>query len=129
MNIRTIAKVVIISAGIWQAASGQSTKETNTPESNNDAITWRQYGELQYQETRAQMNDHEPMHAVPQSQTRPQKSTHATAKITVQSSEAKPYDQNSGPPLMEIRISETFTGDIDGESTVRSLQFQRPDKS
>ena len=30
---------------------------------------------------------------------------------------------------MEIRINETFTGDIDGESTVRALQVQRDDKS
>ncbi len=28
-----------------------------------------------------------------------------------------------------IRISETFTGDIDGESTVRALQLQRDHKS
>jgi len=30
---------------------------------------------------------------------------------------------------VEIRINETFTGDIDGESTVRALQVQRDDKS
>ena len=53
---------------------------------------------------------------------------HAVAKITVQSSSAKPCDQSAGPPLMEIEISETFSGDIDGESTVRALQIQRDDK-
>jgi hypothetical protein len=53
----------------------------------------------------------------------------AVAKVTVQSSEAKPYDQTAGPALMEIRISETFTGDIDGESTVRALQVLRDDRS
>ena len=53
----------------------------------------------------------------------------AKAKITVQSSEAKPYDQTASPALIEIRISETFAGDIDGESTVRALQLQRDDKS
>jgi hypothetical protein len=30
---------------------------------------------------------------------------------------------------VEIRISETFTGDIDGESTVRALQVLRDDRS
>jgi hypothetical protein len=47
----------------------------------------------------------------------------AKAKITVQSSEAKPYDQTAGPALVEINITETFSGDIDGESTVRALQI------
>jgi hypothetical protein len=70
----------------------------------------------------------------------PMKRTHARAraeaKITVQSSEAKPYDQTASPALMEIRISETFTGDgmdrrssFSGESTVRALQVQRDDRS
>jgi len=53
----------------------------------------------------------------------------AQAKITVQSSEAKPYDQTASPALMEIRLSETFTGDIDGESPVRALQVLRDDQS
>jgi hypothetical protein len=55
--------------------------------------------------------------------------TRAKAKITVQSSEAKPYDQTASSSLMEIRLSETFSGDIDGESPVRALQVQRGDKS
>src|SRR5215831_10337224 len=55
--------------------------------------------------------------------------TRATAKITVQSSEAKPYDQTTSPALTEIHIIEVFTGDIDGESTVRALALQRDDKS
>ena len=53
----------------------------------------------------------------------------AKAKITVQSSEAKPYDETTSPALMEIRLSETFTGDIDGESPVRALQVLRNDRS
>lgn len=53
----------------------------------------------------------------------------AAAKITVQRSQAKPYDQTASPALMEIEIAETFTGDIDGESTVRALQVQRKDHS
>ena len=65
------------------------------------------------------------------SQSEKEPRTHATAKakITVQSSEAKPYDQTAGPALMELRLNETFTGDIDGESPVRALQVQRDDKS
>lgn len=55
--------------------------------------------------------------------------THAEAKITVQDSDAKPYDQTAGPPLNEVRLSETFTGDIQGESPVRALQVLRNDRS
>lgn len=45
------------------------------------------------------------------------------------SSEANPYDQTATPPLMEIRLQETFSGEIDGESTVRALQVRRDDRS
>jgi hypothetical protein len=62
-------------------------------------------------------------------QTEPRSHAHAKAKITVQSSQAKPYDQTASPALMELQINETFTGDIDGTSTVRSLMLQRKDKS
>jgi hypothetical protein len=55
--------------------------------------------------------------------------TRATAKITVQSSEAKPYEQTGGPSLVELRINETFTGEIDGGSGARALQVLRDDKS
>src|SRR5436190_3717782 len=72
---------------------------------------------------------HESIHAVGQSQTKPRTRARAKAKITVQSSEAKPYDQTASPALMEIRLSETFTGDIDGESPVRALQVLRDDHS
>src|SRR3569833_4394490 len=53
----------------------------------------------------------------------------AEAKITVHSSDARPYDQTASPPLLELRISETFTGDLDGESTDRALQIRREDRS
>jgi hypothetical protein len=53
--------------------------------------------------------------------------TRAEANITVQNSEAKPFDQTTSPLLTEIHIRERFTGDIDGESTVRALQVQRHD--
>jgi hypothetical protein len=55
--------------------------------------------------------------------------TRAKTKIIVQNSEAKPYDETVSPKLMEIRISESFTGDIDGESPVRALQVARDDHS
>ncbi len=53
----------------------------------------------------------------------------AEAKTTVHSSEAKPYDQTASPALMELHLSETFSGDIEGESTVRALQVVRDDRS
>jgi hypothetical protein len=125
MNFRTIAKVAIITLSTWQAAGAQSGKETNTPASRNDAVT-----RGQYDERRAQTNDPESIHlVVGQSQTEPRTRTRAKAKITVQSSEAKPYDQIASPALMELRLSETFAGDIDGESPVRALQVLRDDHS
>lgn len=75
------------------------------------------------------MNTHESIHAVGQSQTEPPTRVHAAAKVTVHSSEAESYDQTPHPALIEINIIETFTGDIDGESTVRALQVVRDDKS
>jgi hypothetical protein len=54
---------------------------------------------------------------------------HAKTTITVQHSDAKLYDQTASPALMEIDISESFAGDIDGDSTVRALQIQRGDRS
>jgi hypothetical protein len=75
------------------------------------------------------MNDHESIHAIGQPQAEPRTRTRAQAKITLQSSVATPYDQTASPALMEIRLNETFTGDIDGESTVRALQVLRDDHS
>ena len=60
---------------------------------------------------------------------KPRTRARAEAKITVQSSEAKPYDQTASPALMEIRLGETFTGDINGEATVWALQVLRADQS
>lgn len=64
-----------------------------------------------------------------QSQTRPSVHTKARAKISVRSSESRPYDQSAGPALEEISLNETFAGDIEGESPVRALQVLRDDKS
>jgi hypothetical protein len=73
------------------------------------------------------MNDHASTPAI--GQAGPRQRTRAKAKITVQSSDAQSYDQTAGPALLEVRLSETFTGDIDGESPVRALQALREDKS
>jgi len=54
---------------------------------------------------------------------------HAVAQVSVQGSDATPYDQTADPPLVEIRLNETFTGDIDGVSPVRALQVARGDHS
>src|ERR1043166_1399885 len=100
MNLRTIV-LAIISLSVWQPANAQSRQERG-PQTNN----------------------HESIRAVGQSQAGPRARTRAKAKITVQSSEAKPYDQTVSPALMEIRLSETFTGDLEGESPVRALQVR-----
>ena len=82
-----------------------------------------------HSERRTQTDDHESTSAIGQSQTKPPAWARAEAEITVQSSEAKPYDQTASPALMEIRLSEIFTGDIVGESPVRALQALRDDRS
>jgi hypothetical protein len=64
-----------------------------------------------------------------QSATEPEMRTRAEAKITVQNSKAKAYDQTTGPALMELHLNETFFGDIEGTSPVRALQVVRDDKS
>ena len=53
----------------------------------------------------------------------------AEAAITVLDSKATPYDRAGGSTLLEVRIRETFSGDIEGESTVRALQVLRDDHS
>ena len=73
------------------------------------------------------MNDRDSVHPIGQSQPRPR--ARAKAKITVRSSEVEPYDQTVSPALVEVRLTETFAGDIEGESPVRALQVLRDDKS
>jgi Protein of unknown function (DUF3224) len=75
------------------------------------------------------MSEHQSLHTIDQSQGERRTRARALAKITVQSSEAKPYDQTASPALMEIHLSETFTGDLDGESPVRALEVVRDDQS
>jgi hypothetical protein len=50
--------------------------------------------------------------------------THAVATIAVDSHESHPFEQSAGPALLEISITESFVGDIDGRSTVRALQVR-----
>jgi hypothetical protein len=75
------------------------------------------------------MSDHESIDGMRQSQIEPRMRARAEAKISVQSSEAKPYDETASPALIEIHLSETFSGDIEGESPVRALQVLRDDRS
>src|SRR2546430_5963669 len=105
MRFPAIAIITIICLGTWQAVSAQSGKD------------------------KQQINDDGSIHAVGESQTKPPKRARAKAKITVQSAEAQPYDQTASPALMEIHLTETFTGDIEGESPVRALQVLRDDHS
>jgi hypothetical protein len=105
MRFLAIAAITIMCA--WQAASAG----------------------VQPEKDHQQMNHNESIHAGGQSQTERRTRMRAKAKITVQNSEAKPYDQTTSPALMEISLSETFTGDIEGESPVRALQVLRDDHS
>jgi hypothetical protein len=69
------------------------------------------------------------MNDLDQGQERPRMRMQAKAKITVHRSESHPYDLAAGPQLIEVRLSESFAGDIEGESPVRGLQVLRSDRS
>ena len=75
------------------------------------------------------MNDKTSVRPIGPSQTAPPTRTTAKARITVQNSETIAYDETVSPPLMELRLNETFSGDMEGESPVRALQVLRDDKS
>jgi Protein of unknown function (DUF3224) len=54
----------------------------------------------------------------------------ASGRIEVKTYEPKPYDEPSeGPELVEIHVTETFVGDIEGEGEVGFLQAVRADGS
>jgi Protein of unknown function (DUF3224) len=56
--------------------------------------------------------------------------THASGRIDVKTYEPHPYDEvDDGPDLVEIHVTETFSGDIEGEGVVRFLQAIRADGS
>ena len=75
------------------------------------------------------MQGHESVQPLGQSRGERPVRKRADAEITVRDAKAKPYDETVSPVLMEIRLNETFVGDIDGESPVRALQVLRDDKS
>jgi uncharacterized protein DUF3224 len=55
---------------------------------------------------------------------------HASGHIDVKTYEPQPYEETEeGPNLVEIHVSETFSGDIEGEGVVRFLQAVREDGS
>ncbi|MBV9327195.1 MAG: DUF3224 domain-containing protein [Chloroflexi bacterium] len=55
---------------------------------------------------------------------------HATGRIEVQTWEPQQYDDtDSGPNLVEVHVTETFSGDIQGQGKVRFLQTVRADGS
>jgi hypothetical protein len=75
------------------------------------------------------MSDKTSVRPIPPPQTAAPVRTTAKAKITVQNSETVPYDETVSPPLLELRLHEVFSGDLEGESPVRALQVLRDDKS
>jgi CO dehydrogenase/acetyl-CoA synthase gamma subunit (corrinoid Fe-S protein) len=55
---------------------------------------------------------------------------HAKGRIDVNTYEPTPYDEKKdGPDLVEIHVTETFSGDIEGDGVVRFLQAVREDGS
>lgn len=75
------------------------------------------------------MSDQHPAHRSGPTRAGPPARVRARARIAVQSSEAQRYDQTVSPALVEIHLTETFVGDIEGECPVRALQILRDDKS
>lgn len=56
--------------------------------------------------------------------------THAVGSIKVKTWNPKPYDQPAGgPKMVQVSVTETFSGDIQGDGTVQFLQMVRPDGS
>jgi hypothetical protein len=71
------------------------------------------------------MNDQDSVRPFGQSDAESPTRLRARAKIAVQSSEA----ETESPALVEVHLTETFVGDIEGESPVRALQILRDDMS
>lgn len=80
-------------------------------------------------ERSAQVNQNESVQAAAQDAPTSAARARAATKITVQKSETEPFDHTPSPLLAELRLRETFSGDIEGESTVRALQVVRDDRS
>ena len=75
------------------------------------------------------MSQRDSLHSAGQSHDGSPARIRARARIAVQSSKAEPYDRTASPALVEVHLTETFAGDIEGESPVRALQILRDDKS
>ncbi len=55
---------------------------------------------------------------------------HATGQIEVKTYQPAAFDQQpDGPGLVEIEVTEQFSGEIQGEGQVRFIQAARPDGS
>jgi hypothetical protein len=55
---------------------------------------------------------------------------HATGRIAVKTYEPKVFDEMSGgPSLSDIHVTETFSGDIEGDGVVHFVQAAGPDGS
>jgi hypothetical protein len=65
----------------------------------------------------------------PQSITAGRARAQAQANVAVQSRHSESFEQSDGPALVEIRIEESFTGGIAGQSTVRALQVVHGEQS
>jgi hypothetical protein len=80
----------------------------------------------------AQMNNyesfqtaaHESIQAIGPTQPAPHSRAHAEATVTVHDSQSSPFDPGAGPVRSELRLSETFAGDIDGQSSVRAFEVR-----
>jgi hypothetical protein len=56
--------------------------------------------------------------------------THAAGRTDVKTYEPQPYEEvDEGPNLIEIHVTETFSGDIEGEGVAHFLQAMRKDES
>ncbi|MBW8812115.1 MAG: DUF3224 domain-containing protein [Caulobacterales bacterium] len=60
---------------------------------------------------------------MPQPQNAAAPRRHAEATVRVVRSEREPWDEAAEATLAEVRITETFAGDLEGESTVRALEI------
>lgn len=57
-------------------------------------------------------------------------STRANGKIEVKTWDETPYNEaDGGPKLVRVAVTETFSGDIQGDGEVTFLQIVRPDGS
>jgi hypothetical protein len=56
-------------------------------------------------------------------------SNHATATFDIDSWDQQPYDENEGATLSRVRLTKTFHGDLEGNSTADLLMAGSPDQS